>query len=288
MEKKSNLKKEETMSDQALEIGVNLPQQNPALALLERAIEQDVDMDKLERLVQMQKDWEARQSEIKYNEAMSAVQEKIQAVKATKQNSQTHSKYAGIVDIDREVRPVYTANGFAISFNTEKSEQTDHIKVVAYITHKAGHKETRSIDIPSDGKGAKGGDVMTKTHATMSAVTYGQRALTKMIFNIASGEFDDDGNKAGAKLPPPDGRPALSPDRMKKMLDNMVNDGDLSLIGIAKQNFSLTKDQLSVINAEGFKVALAHFKTGDLTINEFQKSIILTKDQKAELDKLTA
>ena len=37
---------------------------------------------------------------------------------------------------------------------------------------------------------------MTKTHATGSAMTYGQRYLLKMIFNIAVGE-DDDGNGAG-------------------------------------------------------------------------------------------
>jgi ERF superfamily len=49
--------------------------------------------------------------------------------------------------------------------------------------------------MPADGKGAKGGDVMTKTHAAGSAFTYGQRYLLKMIFNIAIGD-DDDGNRA--------------------------------------------------------------------------------------------
>ena len=52
--------------------------------------------------------------------------------------------------------------------------------------------------MPADGKGAKGGDVMTKTHATGSAMTYGQRYLVKMIFNIAVGA-DDDGRAAGAQ-----------------------------------------------------------------------------------------
>ena len=55
-------------------------------------------------------------------------------------------------------------------------------------------------------KGAKGGDVMTKTHAAGSALTYGQRYLLKMIFNIAIGS-DDDGNAAssrqGVRVPSP-------------------------------------------------------------------------------------
>jgi hypothetical protein len=52
--------------------------------------------------------------------------------------------------------------------------------------------------MPADGKGARGGDVMTKTHATGSAASYGMRYLLKMIFNIAVAEADDDGNAAGA------------------------------------------------------------------------------------------
>src|SRR5690606_15862485 len=52
--------------------------------------------------------------------------------------------------------------------------------------------------MPADGKGAKGGDVMTKTHAAGSAMSYGQRYLLKLIFNVAIGENDDDGNSAGS------------------------------------------------------------------------------------------
>jgi hypothetical protein len=51
--------------------------------------------------------------------------------------------------------------------------------------------------MPADGKGAKGGDVMTKTHAAGSAMSYGMRYLLKMIFNVAVGEDDDDGQAAG-------------------------------------------------------------------------------------------
>ena len=55
--------------------------------------------------------------------------------------------------------------------------------------------------MPADGKGARGNDVMTKTHATGSAVSYGMRYLLRMIFNISVGEHDDDGNLAGNRGP---------------------------------------------------------------------------------------
>jgi hypothetical protein len=38
---------------------------------------------------------------------------------------------------------------------------------------------------------------MTKTHATGAATSYGMRYLLKMIFNVAVGEDDDDGNGGG-------------------------------------------------------------------------------------------
>jgi hypothetical protein len=49
--------------------------------------------------------------------------------------------------------------------------------------------------MPADGKGAKGGDVMTKTHAAGAAASYGQRYLMKNIWNVAVGEEDVDGNE---------------------------------------------------------------------------------------------
>lgn len=167
--------------------------------MLMRAIEKGLDIAQLEKLMDLQDRWEKKNAEKAYNDAMARIQEKIGPVKAKLRNKQTGSNYAGIVGIDSGIRSHYTGEGIAISFDSGKADLPEHVRILAYVTHREGHKETRYIDIPSDGKGAKGGDVMTKTHAVMSATTYGKRALLKMIFNIADGEFDDDGNKAGGK-----------------------------------------------------------------------------------------
>ena len=76
------------------------------------------------------------------------------------------------------------------------------MRVLCYVSHSAGHTRTYQCDMPSDGKGAKGNDVMTKTHAAGSAASYGMRYLLKMIFNIAIGEDDTDGNPPPAAVPP--------------------------------------------------------------------------------------
>ena len=66
--------------------------------------------------------------------------------------------------------------------------------------HSSGHERRYEILMPADGKGAKGGDVMTKTHATGSAFQYGRRYLLAGIFNLATTTKDDDGNSASGDL----------------------------------------------------------------------------------------
>lgn len=170
------------------------------LHMIERAARDPaVDVDKLRQLMELREKTEARQSEREFNSAMSIAQAEMVRVRADATNPQTRSRYASYPALDRALRPIYTAKGFSLSFNTEEGGPADHVRVVCYV-EAHGHTRKYHIDMPSDGKGAKGGDVMTKTHATGSAVSYGMRYLLKMIFNIAVGE-DDDGNAAGNMAP---------------------------------------------------------------------------------------
>jgi ERF superfamily protein len=150
------------------------------------------DVAKMEKLLAMHERLEARTAEQQFNEAMNLAQHGIRAIAADASNPQTKSKYASYVALDKALRPVYTANGFALSFDTGDAPE-GHVRVLCYVSHKAGHSRTYKIDMPADGKGAKGGDVMTRTHATGAAITYGQRYLLKAIFNIAVGDDTDNG-----------------------------------------------------------------------------------------------
>ncbi len=166
------------------------------MAVISRAASDPAtDVDKLERLLGMYERIQARSAEQAYNEAMSAAQAEMRPIAADASNPQTRSKYASFVALDRALRPIYTKHGFSLSFDTDDGAPTDYIRVVCKVSHREGHTERPRIDMPADGKGAKGGDVMTKTHATGAAMTYGQRYLLKMTYNIAVGD-DDDGNSA--------------------------------------------------------------------------------------------
>lgn len=166
-------------------------------AIAQAAANPNTDVEKMERLWAMHEKIAARDSERAFNDAMSSAQSNMGRVSADMQNPQTRSAYASYAQLDRHVRPIYTKNGFSLSFNTGESGKENELRVLCYVSHSAGHTRTYMVDMPSDGKGAKGGDVMTKTHATGSAMSYGSRYLLKLIFNIAVGEGDDDGNGAG-------------------------------------------------------------------------------------------
>lgn len=157
------------------------------------------DIEKMERLWAMHERMAARDAEQAFNEAMMTAQSEMGRVSADATNNQTRSKYATYGQLDKCLRPIYTRNGFSLSFNTAEGAPDGHLRVLAYVSHKVGHTRTYHADVPADGKGAKGGDVMTKTHATGSAMSYGMRYLLKMIFNVAIGEDDDDGNAAGVE-----------------------------------------------------------------------------------------
>jgi hypothetical protein len=130
----------------------------------------------------------------------------MRPVAADASNPQTKSKYASYAALDSVLRPIYTKHGFGLSFDTGEGAPTGWVRVLCYVTHAGGHARTYHADMPADGKGAKGGDVMTITHAVGAAMSYGMRYLLKMIFNVAVGEDDRDGNAVQVvKQPAPDG-----------------------------------------------------------------------------------
>jgi hypothetical protein len=162
------------------------------------ATDPNVSVEKIERLMALWERGEARKAETAFNRALAAAQKEMRSVAADAFNPQTRSKYASYEALDKALRPIYTKHGFAVSFpGTGDAAFPEHVRVLCKLTHHDGHAERYHIDMPADGKGAKGGDVMTKTHAVASGVSYGMRYLLKMVFNVAVGEDDDDGNRAG-------------------------------------------------------------------------------------------
>jgi hypothetical protein len=150
------------------------------------------DVEKLQRMMTMQEELEKRQAAARYNENMSLAQSEMTRISKDSANPVTRSKYASLEALDAEIRPIYTKYGFSVSFNDETpDDRPDWLRLMAYV---ANGPEIRKFTkwIPVSTTGIRGQQAMTPTHASIASVTYGRRALLKMIFNLA--EEDTDGN----------------------------------------------------------------------------------------------
>jgi ERF superfamily protein len=204
---------------QDAEVTIHTPAVRPQSLLdiiLTAGADKNFDVEKFARLVQIQREEQDRQdtradraaeleAEAAFDAALSEAQGRIGPIIANQNNSQTKRRYADYAALDRVIRPIYAPAGFSLSFDEEDSPKPEHIRVVCWVTHvaagaKRSHKRKYHADMPADGKGARGGDVMTRTHATGAAFTYGKRYVACNIFNIAI-DRDDDGNAATAAKP---------------------------------------------------------------------------------------
>ena len=161
--------------------------------LIQVAIAQGADLEKLEKLLSLQERWQANEARKAYCKDFSSAQADIEPVAKKATNPQTHSKYALLENVIDVTKPIYTKYGFSIIFYEGETNKPEHIRINADVLHTLGHKETYYYDVPLDGMGIKGNANMTKIHAKASSTSYGRRYLMCMIWNIST-TSDSDGN----------------------------------------------------------------------------------------------
>lgn len=158
------------------------------MAVISRAAsDPSVDMDKLDRLLQMQERVAARQAETEFAYAMAAMQPELPSI-GERGDAAGRYKYALWEDINAAIKPILSRHGFAISFRTDCEAG---IKVTGVLTHRAGHREETSITLPSDTSGNK-----NAVQAVASSVSYGKRYTAGALLNLTSHGEDDDAFRA--------------------------------------------------------------------------------------------
>lgn len=160
------------------------------LSVIERAaIDPKVDVLKMEKMLDMQERILNKQAEMSFNQAMTRLQPKLPTIAHKSQiafKGTVQSTYAKYEDIDEVIRPLYTAEGFSLSFNTEVSD--GGAIVIGTLSHEAGHSRTASIPLPLDSSGSK-----NNIQAMGSTISYGKRYLVGMLLNIVTKGEDDNG-----------------------------------------------------------------------------------------------
>lgn len=169
---------------------------NP-LALIQTAIDKGVDAEQLSKLMDLQERFERNQAERAFAYAMNRCQKSMPVVVKDAVNSHTQSRYARLETINDAIKPIYTEEGFSVSFGEDKSEVADSIRLYADVSHTGGLTKRYYGDFPIDGAGLKGGQNKTGIQAKGSTIAYGRRYLHLMIWNLTVANEDVDGNPAG-------------------------------------------------------------------------------------------
>jgi hypothetical protein len=162
--------------------------------LLRFAIQSGADLDRLERLMKMQMEWEANEAKKTYRRAMAAFKAECPPIFKRKQVGYTTRegdfvgyKHAELSDIEDAVGLVMARHG--LTYDWDIQQELVKIIVDCIVTHVDGHSKRVRMEGPPDTSGKK--NVMQQAG---SAVTYLERySLLAAIGKSTKGDDDDGG-----------------------------------------------------------------------------------------------
>jgi hypothetical protein len=239
----------------ANEIEVRRDEQPPVAAsesaaifsMIERAArDPSVDLDKMERLMQMQERVMERNAKAAYAASFARMQPELPVIGQKGKNTNTKQTYAKWEDIAEAIAPVLSRHGFSISFRVENA--SGNVSVTGVLMHEQGHSTETTLPLPVDTGAGR-----NAVQAVGSSVSYGKRYTAGLLLNFVSrDQQDDDGNAAvrGA---------TITTDQVKELRDLLdAKGGD-----VRKLCEYLKVESLADIEASGFaKVKAAIIKKG--------------------------
>jgi hypothetical protein len=232
---------------------------DPLMGLIERvSIDPNMDIEKLERLLDLKERYDQKEAQLAFDEAMARVQSRILPVLADADNTQTKSRYAKLTTIVSALSPIYTDEGFSVSFGTEncgseKLTEQGWFRYTADLNHSAGFSKHYHIDLPLDTVGPQGAVNKTKIHGAKSAITYARTILMGLIFNFTTSlDVDDDGNGAGDQY--------ITEEQLITIQEHIESIDDWNKDKNSKFLNWLNVDELEFIRSERFGAAVNFLK----------------------------
>jgi hypothetical protein len=163
--------------------------------IIERAArDPSVDIDKLQRLMDMQERIVQRNAATAYAAALSDMQPDLPVITERGKIDIGRGKpqsYALWEDINETIKPVLAKHGFSLSFRT--GQEDGKIIVTGILSHREGHSERTTMHLPTDTSGSK-----NAVQAVGSSTSYGKRYTAAALLNLTSRGEDDDGLAGGS------------------------------------------------------------------------------------------
>jgi uncharacterized protein YktA (UPF0223 family) len=223
--------------------------------LIKMAVSKDMDIEKLERLMALQKEWKAQKAKEAFNAAYSRFQSIVPDMQKNRKvdykhkndNDRTTYNYQDLGSISKHIKESLSESGLA--YRWEQEEIGDEVSVCCIVTHADGHEERgKALKGKADASGGKSG-----IHAKASTITYLKRYTLVAILGLSSSEMDDDGQlatKGGAENP----------------------------------DLSVGDDSCPMIKDEEFKTTMKKVMGGEMTVEHVLKNRRLTPSQHTALE----
>lgn len=215
------------------------------MQLLEMAMSQNADLEKLKQLMDLQERWEKNEARKAFVEAMNAFKRNPPTIlkNHTVSFGETTYKHATLDHVVKEVTEALSAHG--ISHRWTVKQDKDWITVTCVLTHQAGHSEETTLMGAPDNSGKK-----NSIQQIGSTVTYLQRYTLLAATGLAASNNDDDGRGAGpepessnTKERVADILKAQSADDLKERYMNAYREAHEHKDEAAKRAYIAAKDQ---------------------------------------------
>ena len=164
----------------------------PTMALVERAITSGVDVDALEKILDLDRRAREEVAAGRFSERMMQFQKEMPMVLKTVDGPSGHWQYAPYEHIWKIARPILTELGFEVSFEQEDTE--NELTVTCVVTC-CGHTRRTPYTLPKDPPIANrsGRAVTTQAQAQASSNSQAKRHAFCNAFNIVCAGEDTDG-----------------------------------------------------------------------------------------------
>lgn len=212
--------------------------QSSPMRLVEMAIQSGADIEKLEKLMDLQDRWEAKQTKKSFLEAMSNFQRVCPDI--LKKKKAHNSNYAPLGDIVAHIREPLSDCGLSYRF---EQKHDNGVTVRCIVSHVDGHSESTTMTAQADTSGSK-----NSIQAIASTVTYLSRYTICAALGIVTADADMDGRL---------------PDEMKTTIDEDQ----------VQQLYNLLCDEGGIFTEKGQKVSKAFKFTylKDITSKKFSQ-----------------
>jgi hypothetical protein len=187
-------KQEESKMNEVIAIQ-SPPDFSPMIAMIERvAMSPDVPVDRLTALMDMRERQMNKEAEQSFNQAFANAMADMPTVPKGGLNKHTGQKYSTLDDLINTTRPVLSARG--LSLNWQTSASGNEYSVTAIVRHALGHSIQTTLSGPRDN-----GKQMNQLQGGGSTETYLKRYTGFSILGLSSGDaVEDDGASSGSLL----------------------------------------------------------------------------------------